>query len=495
MIERKYRKVLEIKNGAEWQANPMLHERSITPPLAFESSISSDHDTLSALIQDAVSKIDQRAKELSDLISALRHVNTTGISNVDSVIDHLHAECLNLVTKKDTVSLKYSAAIGAYDEYLGAHSSLGCIVRETYILDHTQLPVVRYGVNLESVRVESSGSVLGVSVDQITEDIASTSKKSGSSKPGSDKPSKGKLLHPLEIELLTSAINDLLSSTQKAVVVDIFDKEKDGSIKHKSGIPEIHAVVLYKQVIDVDGNGNPNFQIFVIDPSNSDFSKHLDNHVVEALISVSCTAITGGRWVDIVVPQKPLQIYPIPEGEQPGPNPDKFRDCVDLAIKLARGFNLMTEGLKVSFSLEKLASDTVYVSDLPVVQVVTNNRDINKNLVLEHKMLPLRGKQSTDTRSAEILYDLEVKIKAQKDLVKNEVQLASTKDGYAKILQDFANIAHDQLGAFINALKMYINNNVALLALPQHHPLVHEVISDSTQISGEAVTRDAASAA
>ncbi|MES2215613.1 MAG: hypothetical protein V4485_06380 [Pseudomonadota bacterium] len=255
-------------------------------------------------------------------------------------------------------------------------------------------------------------------------------------------------------------------------------------------MPEVHSVVLYKQVIDIDKDGYTNFQIFVVDPSNSEFSKHLDHHVIEAFVSVSCAAITDNRWVDIITPQKPLQIYTIPENHPHGPDANQFRDCVDIAIKIAFGLNSMTETPKVSFSLEKLASDTIYVSELSVVQVVTNNSDVNKNLTGKHKVLPLREKQSTDRDGARVLYDLETKIQAQKDYLKS----AKIEEGKQKavsvehdaILQKFADVPHDKLCEFIDALKKFINDNIATFAPPQHHPFVSEALtmSNDTQLSG-----------
>ncbi|MES2215614.1 MAG: hypothetical protein V4485_06385 [Pseudomonadota bacterium] len=222
-----YKTISREDTHDKWLERNELAERSITPPLVFERSLSNEHYTSSTLIRCSSERIDQRLEELGGLILSLKHINASGVNNLDSVIEQLTAECLNLKVKKDSTLSKYQNAVETYEKYLETHPGL-VFVDETYTLDPSPSLgfVVRYSVDLTSMKVESSGALLGVKSNQITEDITTTSKKSGSSKAASDKTSKGKLLHPIEIELLTKAIKALLENTQKAVVVDILIKKK-----------------------------------------------------------------------------------------------------------------------------------------------------------------------------------------------------------------------------------------------------------------------------
>jgi hypothetical protein len=68
-----------------------------------------------------------------------------------------------------------------------------------------------------------------------------------------------------------------------------------------------------------------------------------------------------------------------------GPNPDQFRDCIDIAVKLAFGFE-KHEG----------PINPAKLQELTVVQEITNQPKINMNLLDTTNNLPLRILQASE---------------------------------------------------------------------------------------------------
>ncbi|MEK6869315.1 MAG: hypothetical protein AABX74_03745, partial [Nanoarchaeota archaeon] len=119
------------------------------------------------------------------------------------------------------------------------------------------------------------------------------------------------------------AIDYLKLSEHKTILIDVFKRELTGNSKGLiSDLQELdtHTVVLY----------NTGSKILVIDPSNPQFSSPLANFN-KALIEVSYSA--NDKYKIYQPPEKASEKGLI------GKNVYQWRDCIDVAVKLAFGLN------------------------------------------------------------------------------------------------------------------------------------------------------------
>lgn len=174
---------------------------------------------------------------------------------------------------------------------------------------------------------------------------------------------KGVVHHSLEKSLLEKAVKHLLSTENaKTVLVDIFAREK-GAVKFEQyagsskQVVEVHTVVLYKQSSSVKDK----YDLVVIDPSNSVFSSHLSNEDISGALNIK-------ELNKIITPQKKaVQIYKAVKGKV-GDGPGEYRDCVDIAAKLAFGFN-KAGGIM----------DVNKLHNHPVVKSISNSNKIDES--------------------------------------------------------------------------------------------------------------------
>jgi hypothetical protein len=196
-------------------------------------------------------------------------------------------------------------------------------------------------------------------------------------------------LNSFEKNLLKDAVNDLLSDdSKKTVLLDIFART-NGEIKlDNEGNIETHTVVLYKNPpINIDEK----YEIVVIDPSNFRFSSHLAN-------PVNFNFIKNEKFAGINVSYDNKQIYT--PGKLTGSNPNQYRDCIDIAIKIAFGINT-----KPNIDLANLAK-------LDAIQEITNQQEINLNLPFNSNVIA-RIKQATDNDIRKLTNKLLVNIDKQ----------------------------------------------------------------------------------
>lgn len=183
-----------------------------------------------------------------------------------------------------------------------------------------------------------------------------------------------KILTKLEFVNTNMAI-DYLKTGTKVALVDIFDRDADYNVKidMETSLYKTHTVVLYEK----------SGKYLVIDPSNATFSYAL-----------------AGAHEDIrLCFSNKLQIYK-PEGEI-GPKQNQYRDCIDVAVKLA--FNLMLNS-KLGFDdivVKELGNNVGYIDfqsikDNPSIKEITNQKEIYKKLYDVVKDHPIRIKQSSD---------------------------------------------------------------------------------------------------
>lgn len=254
--------------------------------------------------------------------------------------------------------------------------------------------VLRFGINTSKIIIGKKDII----------NLMSQSQSSINSKKYTQEDAQNIKHEPLEIELIHNAITYLLTTDAKTALIDIFAREK-GIIKTlENGCAETHTVVLYKNPLKQE-----KYEISVIDPSNFLFSSHLSN----------INAIFQHELFDkITTIHKTLQIYK-PIGDNVGSNPYQYRDCIDIAVKLAFGLNKM----------DWIPIDLKSVETLDIVKVISNcdmiNDCIPKNITTKDHFvnLPLRIQQKSNIKIEEDFYKFSKAIKENiTDIVKKDTQ-------------------------------------------------------------------------
>lgn len=182
--------------------------------------------------------------------------------------------------------------------------------------------------------------------------------------------------HEIEVKLIQKAIEHLYTQKQDTVLVDIFarhitkkDPAKNGLIRlDKNGDIETHTIVLYKQGNDV----------LIIDPSNYNFSSHLINGDIQ-------------YQTKVILPQKAYKIYTPLDKDKIGPNHNQWRDCEDIAAKIAFWLN--------EFGLTN--------QDIPqdrIIKSLTNNDKVDESII--EIQLPTRIKQTSDIHNVDKFYNI-----------------------------------------------------------------------------------------
>jgi len=146
----------------------------------------------------------------------------------------------------------------------------------------------------------------------------------------------------------------------KAVLVDIFARDENCFIKLENKlseikVPKIHITVLYFQL------ENPTIPI--IDPNNSKHSQHIaDSSTIIFLKSQAPTKILSSVHK--------LEIY-TPQRGNIGPNFNQYRDCTDIAVKLAFKLNNLQENLDHK-AIDK-AKAVIAISNNPLITGISFN--------------------------------------------------------------------------------------------------------------------------
>lgn len=157
------------------------------------------------------------------------------------------------------------------------------------------------------------------------------------------------LLHPAEIYVLQEAINYIKSGSANTILVDIFVRNSAGLIKE-----DVHTIVLFQ---------NPDGKFFVIDPNNSSLSSHIAD-----LYNADIFAGTV-----FYVPKSEIRIY---EGNKE----QGYRDCVDIAVKIASGLQRHNGGIPLKkIIVGDRVAEIIDSESMQVIQEVTNNSKLNPN--------------------------------------------------------------------------------------------------------------------
>ena len=207
-------------------------------------------------------------------------------------------------------------------------------------------------------------------------------------------------------------VQNLAPSGVKAVLVDTFPRALKKDVSNELGdiltkqvqvgqtlvetVP-VHTVILYT-------NQALNGQILVIDPNSPQFSGHLDN-IFNVNISQSPSAL-----------HKPYTPPPPPQNASPGVSNTgnetvKWRDCVDISLKLAALLNLNTSQNYVDHNSVMCSKEVKFISNnakiigsdqfkalaLRIKQISDLNQLCTFNIELDQKVSELDSKQITRT--------------------------------------------------------------------------------------------------
>jgi len=293
---------------------------------------------------------------------------------------------------------RFSDEVNHYSITPRTFESRNLVDRAWYIdqYSYSNNKVVRYGIDSRNIEVNRNTQTLdGVPV--IFYDQESQEKLSQST-TAIKKAAETVQHHPLERHLVTESIKYLLAEvSHRTVLVDIFARE-NGAIKIlASGYPETHTVLLYKNPPTIETGKHI---VSVIDPSNFSFSSHLSNPNIQ---------LEGLEKLDkIMTIHKSLQIYK-PFGDI-GPEHNQYRDCIDIATKLAFGFNKLEEQV----NLDAIATHKIVkaISNLPKIDTAIITREI-----------PARIKQTSDT-------DIVQKFHTIEELITKNLSIASAASTY-----------------------------------------------------------------
>ncbi len=174
------------------------------------------------------------------------------------------------------------------------------------------------------------------------------------------------------------AVNDAIAylrTGQRTALIDVLERDANGTIK-----ASVHTAVLFEQ----------GGKYLVIDPSNASFSH-----------------ILAGSSDDIrLCHSKKFQVYSKPQDAATGPSVVEWRDCIDVAVKLAFNIELNTrlgilqQIVVKDYSEPKTVGEIDFVSlrDSVPVKEVTNQKDVYKKLPDEVCTHPMRLKQSSDVK-------------------------------------------------------------------------------------------------
>lgn len=269
---------------------------------------------------------------------------------------------------------------------------------------------------------------------QVYTPIKSDEKKSSKSgKSEQEDVSKYKKLHPVEVYLIRHAI-DTLNCNNKTVLVDIFARQDNGAINVEKNKPEMHTVVLYWQLV------NNKQQILVIDPSNSTFSKHITGNI--------CRLERG----DLVAPMKLLKIYVPYDKSNIGTGLEQYRDCTDIAVKIAFGLKSVVDIIDIN-----------NIQMLNIFQEITNQRTEGSHLFFSSSDAIARIRQASDDTIRKDINKLLVFFDRLKDDV-GSYDSTKTQEviiKYTELFKDSEEGYGDQINNLLTAFKVEISGTIS----------------------------------
>lgn len=324
--------------------------------------------------EEKISLIDKEINQIRASLSVLKEYGILSDGELKGCEIQIKAPLFDLLVSKHSELTKQLNTLIHYNQSTSiiAEQKLILTYEDDYSNTQGQL-ITRHGINLtkglsDIVKEYNSGlESLNPKIALEDQSVSSSKKKGAKSNQSNKEDQVNITLHPLEVINLENAINDLNSKgINKTVLVDIFARDQlTGLVKWQdNSLPETHTVVLFK---------NSEKQFIIIDPSNSSFSKHLSTNT--KLISDE---------LEILTLQKELRIYEQDKQVGTGPSASQYRDCIDIAVKLAFGLNKIQE------------LDINKIEQTITVQEVTNQKEINENIVLAKEVIT-RIRQGSDS--------------------------------------------------------------------------------------------------
>lgn len=367
------------------------------------SAASSDSGTrspIAARVEKTISQVKSRIEGLdsikNEFTSKVKELKDCVASVVPKgKLDHATSEVIKLTGDLKDQEVhplqQYKKELSLFENFVEKNSSLILTYKDVYENGNGN-SVTRFGINVAGMTAEQAESLANIYTKALQ--VEGSVRSGGSSKKNKqDDSSQSKMMHPLEVFVIQDAI-DHLNAGNKTVLVDIFARDNDNSIRQEDGKPETHSVVLYKTAD----------QIIIIDPSDPNFSRHIAFNNVRLFRE-------GEGYTEIISPLRE-KIY-TPVRDNTGPGPDQFRDCIDIAVKLAFGLNKLEEDItaeaimssdvvKEVTNRSKLDIDFPYdmdargVAELPSVRVKQSSDDgirnafntINQKIQFLLKLLP-----------------------------------------------------------------------------------------------------------
>ncbi len=232
--------------------------------------------------------------------------------------------------------------------------------------------VIRFGINISNEEFRKIlNEDLNTHNQNLQKEILEQSEKitNISGKTNYEKFSKHIQLTKCENYVLKEAIDYMNTNSKKVILIDVFPRESSQNKQTQEPAGridleklEVHTVLLYRTEED---------KVLTIDPNNPMFSTHLNKYTGCKIETLCSTALEH-------------KIYSRPEGSNTGFAPDKFRDCIDVAVKLG----LLLSQDKASYkTIEEVMSSQV-------VKFITNNSKIDGiNFSIDNLV---RLKQSSD---------------------------------------------------------------------------------------------------
>lgn len=343
-------------------------------------------ESMVSILKSDIDTYIQRQKDIqSDLKTAKATSNNTAsldgntfkaleekIKAVDKEEKSYAGYSQNIVRYKDEIIARLDAIKSHLKQLESLHDIIDSDVKlykQLYIANNVE--VRRYGLDIDSISQNIKDFLIkSCHTTTIPPSISSKAQ-----------PFKAKLINFFELMSLKQAMHDLHKGGQKAVLVDVFDRDADGVIKRESNELVIHTIVLC--------NANEN-RFTLIDPNNSNNTKHLEFN--SAVLDVG----------KILCPQKELKIYVVPSQEELAKNKQKvgtdtrdYRDCIDVSVKLAFGLQIMKES-EVDYRM---------LYDMPLIKAISNNSDIDAMMGMIDNN-PVRVKQASNPQIIQNLFKL-----------------------------------------------------------------------------------------
>lgn len=358
-----------------------LNEGSITPKVLTKRVY--DHVDLEA-VKISVNHHQQELERCQGSMNASKF----GFGEVASFMNSQLSRQQGVPSTNKALELKSSQA-GAMIKKLDAYKtdeSKFHVSKKWFFVEQSERGINRYGIDSHFCK-----DLLPSNIDAAE---TSHSHNSSSTQTNTEMPTTQKILCPAELFVIRKALSSLAEVDKGVVLVDIFGRDTHGNIKldlKREDNAEVHTVVLYKE----------STKVTVLDPINGGASRH----VVLDINEILCQADV---YLSLSSLNKLQKFYQRPKEKKTGMANDNFRDCVDIAYKLAT--------IIQNLGFPATPTETKGFTNWNPLLQITNNPTYHYHLSNEFKTYAIRARQSSDdavrdnfNTQVERLYDLEQK--------------------------------------------------------------------------------------